>query len=196
MSNNTGANAQTKLIVLSAPSGTGKSTLASMLLKRNPTIRLSISYTTRPPRGEEKHGTHYFFVSEAEFQELIARGQFLEYAHVFGKSWYGTARATVEQMLDSGSHVLFDIDVQGAASLKKSFGDRCVTVFILPPSMEELELRLRNRKTDSPEAIEGRLKTARAEMLAAPTFDHRIVNHELEETYLALEKMLKMEQCL
>ncbi|MBI3555253.1 MAG: guanylate kinase [Deltaproteobacteria bacterium] len=186
----------TKLIVLSAPSGTGKSTLAAMLLKRNPRIKLSISYTTRAPRGEEKNGIHYFFVSETEFQELVARGQFLEYAHVFGKSWYGTARSTVEKMLAAGNHVLFDIDVQGAASLKKSFGSRCVTIFILPPSLPELEARLRNRKTDSPEAIEARLKTAREELKAAPTFDHQLVNHDLEGTYRELERVLEKAGCL
>ena len=196
MSNKPGTHPETKLIVLSAPSGTGKSTLAAMLLERNPRIKLSISYTTRASRGEEKHGTHYFFVSETEFQDMIRHGHFLEYAQVFGKNWYGTARPTVEKMLAAGQHVLFDIDVQGAASLKKAFGARCLTIFIEPPSMEELETRLRNRKTDTPEAIEARLKTAREEMKAAPTFDHRLVNHDLEETYLALDQVLKKERAI
>lgn len=190
------SNDTTKLIVLSAPSGTGKSTLAAMLLERNPGIALSISYTTRQPRGEEKHGTHYFFVSEQEFQKKIAAGDFLEYAHVFGKSYYGTSRETVQSLLDGGKHVLFDIDVQGANSLKKAFGPRCVTIFILPPSFDELEARLRNRKTDSASAIEARLKTAREEMKAAPHFDYRVVNSDLEKSYAELENILKKEHCL
>lgn len=189
-------NKSTKLIVLSAPSGTGKSTLANMLLERQNSIRLSVSYTTRAPRGEEKHGVHYYFVSEAEFQKMVAAGQFLEHAHVFGKSWYGTSRTTVEAALNSGNHVLFDIDVQGAHQLKKAFGTRCVTIFILPPSFEELEQRLRNRKTDTAEAIEARLKTAKQELKAASTFDYQVTNRDLEESYAELEKILKKEDCI
>ncbi|MBI3544774.1 MAG: guanylate kinase [Deltaproteobacteria bacterium] len=186
----------TKLVVLAAPSGTGKSTLAAMLLARNPRFKLSISYTTRAPRGEEKNAIHYFFVSEDEFTKMIEADRFLEYAVVFGKHRYGTARETVEEMLANGKHVLFDIDVQGARSLKKAFGARCVTIFILPPSFEELESRLRNRKTDTPEAIEARLKTARDEMAAAGEFDYRLVNQNLEDTYRELEGVLQKERCL
>lgn len=187
---------QTKLVVLSAPSGTGKSTLAALLLNRHPQFQLSISYTTRAPRGAEQNGVHYYFVSETEFQEMATQGKFLEYAHVFGKSWYGTSRETVEKSLNAGRHVLFDIDVQGAASLKKAFGKRCVTIFILPPSMEELEERLRNRKTESAEAIEARLKTARTELSQAPSFDYRIVNNDLDKTFAELEGLLKREHCI
>lgn len=186
----------TKLVVLSAPSGTGKSTLAAMLLARHANFKLSVSYTTRPPRGEEKPGVHYFFVDEPEFQRMVVAGQFLEHARVFGKHWYGTSRACVEAMLDGGDNVLFDIDVQGAASLKNAFGARCVTLFILPPSLEELEQRLRNRKTDSPEAIELRLKTARDEMAQASLFDYRIVNRDLAGTYAELEAILGREGCI
>jgi guanylate kinase len=186
---------QTKLLVLSAPSGTGKSTIAQLILKRHPLYKLSISFTTRPPRGAEKNGEHYFFVSETEFKSMVTEGKFLEHAHVFGKSWYGTSRDFVESTLDGGRHILFDIDVQGAASLKKAYGPRCVTVFLLPPSMEELEARLRNRKTDTAEAIEARLKTAREEMKAAPTFDYRIVNEELDRTLKELEDILEKERC-
>lgn len=187
------ASGKTRLIVLSAPSGAGKSTLAAMLLKRHPDVRLSISYTTRPPRGDEKHGIEYFFVDEGEFDRMIAAGQFLEYAKVFGKNWYGTSKPTVEALLNKGHHVLFDVDVQGARSLKAAFGPRCITVFILPPSFDELEARLRNRKTDSPEAIQARLKTARDELKQADFFDYRIVNSDLEQAYAELKWILKQE---
>lgn len=187
---------QTKLVVLAAPSGTGKSTLAAMLLARQPNFQLSISHTTRAPRGEEKHGKDYYFVDQAEFRRMIDAGDFLEYALVFGKNYYGTSRKAVESWLAANKNVLFDIDVQGAASLKNAFGARCVTVFILPPSMQELEQRLRNRKTESPEAIELRLKTAREEMKVAPHFDYRIVNQDLEPTYTELKAILKKEGCI
>jgi guanylate kinase len=187
---------ETKLVVLSAPSGTGKSTLAGLLLKHHPQFQLSISYTTRAPRGAEKNGTHYYFVDDAQFQDMVKQGKFLEHAHVFGKSWYGTARETVETSLKAGFHVLFDIDVQGAASLKKAFGQRCITVFILPPSMKELEERLRNRKTESQEAIDTRLRTARLEIAQAPSFDYQIINNDLDETFKELESVLKKEQCI
>jgi guanylate kinase len=187
---------QSKLIVLSAPSGTGKSTIANMLLERHPAIKLSISFTTRAPRGQEKHGVHYYFVNEPEFMRMVEAGEFLEHALVFGKAWYGTSRASVQAMLDAGNHVLFDIDVQGAASLKAAFGKRCVTIFLLPPSLEELEARLRNRRTDSAEAIEGRLRTAREELKESPKFDYQIVNSDLQHTYAEIEKALKKEKCL
>lgn len=195
MSPNAASN-DAKLIVLSAPSGTGKSTLASMLLSRHSNIRLSISYTTRAPRGEEKHGQHYFFVSEDEFKAMIGRGEFLEHARVFDKYYYGTSRRTVEGMLAAGHHVLFDIDVQGADQLKAAFKERCVTVFLLPPSFQELEARLRNRKTETPEAIQTRLNTAKEELQAAPRFDHRIVNNDLNATFKELESVLKKERCI
>ena len=185
-----------KLVVLSAPSGTGKSTLASMLLSRHPSFQLSISYTTRPPRGEEKHGIHYFFASDSDFKKMVSDNHFLEYALVFGKHHYGTARASVENMLDTGKNVLFDIDVQGARSLKNAYGPRCVTIFLLPPSMEELETRLRKRKTETPEAIEARLKTARDELKLAPSFDYQIINHDLEGTFAEMEIVLKKEGCI
>lgn len=187
---------QTKLVVLSAPSGTGKSTIASMLLSRHPRFKLSISYTTRAPRGGEKDGVEYFFVDDPTFVRMIGEGKFLEHAVVFGKNRYGTARETVERFLAAGNHVLFDIDVQGARSLKKEYGPRCVTIFILPPSFEELEQRLRNRKTDSKEAIEARLQTAREEMQAAPEFDYRIVNRELGSAFAELEGVLRKENCI
>lgn len=182
-----------KLVVLSAPSGAGKSTLAAMLLREYPEfLKLSISYTTRQPRGGEQNGVHYFFVDEKTFEQMIFDGKFLEHAKVFNKYYYGTSLEWVQKELLDYS-ILFDIDVQGAAILKHAFGDRCVTVFIHPPSMEELETRLKGRKTDSPEAIAARMETARQEVSVAHTFDHQLTNKDLAECYMQLVKVMKKE---
>lgn len=195
-----------RLLVLSAPSGAGKSTLAAMLLKKfgphapeysGPRFQLSISHTTRPPRGEgesrEKNGKHYHFVSEAEFERMIQKKDFLEYARVFNKYYYGTSRNAVECHITQGNHVLFDIDVQGASSLKSLYNDQCTTIFILPPSFEILAKRLSERKTESEEAIAMRLNTAKTEMLQANTFDYQITNSELQESFEKLEAILRNE---
>lgn len=190
------SNELAKLVVLSAPSGSGKSTLVTLLLERNPSLfKLSISHTTRKPRGQEKEGIHYFFVTEEKFKKMISNGEFLEYAHVYQKDWYGTSKKFVDDTLSHGSNVLFDIDVQGASNLKKAFHKRCVTIFIHPPSFEELERRLRHRKTDTAKAIEARLKTARQEIKKAPSFDYQVVNKDLEKTYEEMISILKKEHC-
>lgn len=186
----------TKLIVLSAPSGAGKSTLCSLLLERHSHFVISISHTTRQPRGEEKNGKHYHFVSDAEFQSMIHNGAFLEHAHVFGRSWYGTSREMVETALGKGNHVLFDIDVQGARALKSIYKDRCVTIFVLPPSFNELEKRLRTRATESEAAIQSRLETAKKELREASKFDYQIVNTDLKQTLAELEEILRKEGCI
>lgn len=185
-----------KLVVFSAPSGAGKSTLVSMLLSRHPRLISSISYTTRAPRGQEQDGVHYYFVSSEKFEEMRNRGQFLECAHVFNKYWYGTARSTVEAALGMNKSILFDIDVQGARALKSAFLDRCITIFILPPSFEELEARLRARATDSPESIRARLQTAKLEIAAAPDFDYRVTNNDLGQTAAEIESILTKEGCV
>lgn len=195
-SNATVANGTAKLIVLSAPSGAGKSTLCSMLLAKRKNFVVSISHTTRAPRGEEKDGIHYYFVDEKQFQSMVSAGDFLEHAHVFGRSWYGTSRTKVEEALARGTHVLFDIDVQGARSLKKIYGKRCVTIFILPPSFEELEKRLRARATETEQAIQTRLATAKKELQEQSWFDYRIVNKDLNQSLAELEGVLKKEGCI
>ena len=161
------------LIVIAAPSGAGKTTLCSRLLADFDSIRLSISTTTRAPRGQEVHGREYFFKSREEFEQDIRADRFAEWALVHG-NYYGTSKQVIEESLASGTSVLLDIDVQGAASLKQAFPDRCLNIFVAPPSMEELESRLRNRNTDSEESIQRRLKNAREEMAQAANFDHPV----------------------
>jgi len=179
------------LIVLSAPSGAGKTTLCSRLLKDlGDRVQLSVSTTTRAPRGQEVEGKHYFFVSPEEFQKRIAKSEFAEWALVHG-SYYGTSKRTLEEALQNGKSVLLDIDVQGAASLKATFGSRCLTVFISPPSMELLEKRLRDRATDSEEVIQRRMKNAQDEMSRASEFEHQIVNDDLDRAYAELLTLLQ-----
>lgn len=186
-----------KLIVLSAPSGSGKTTLTSMLIKsKAPFFKLSVSYTTRAPRGAEKDGMHYFFITEDKFLQMKNENAFLEHAHVFGKHWYGTSKAFVQKALAEGKNVLFDIDVQGAQQIKAAYGKQCVSIFVHPPSLEELEIRLRKRNTENEAAIAARLKTATDEIAKAPSFDYQLTNLDIHETYQELVKILKKEQCI
>ncbi len=177
------------LVVISAPSGAGKTTLCQRLLRDFQELRLSISTTTRAPRGQEQHGREYFFTKREEFEAQIRAGEFAEWALVHG-NYYGTSKKVVSESLARGHSVLLDIDVQGTASLKKAFGDRCLTIFIAPPSMEELENRLRNRGTDSEESIRRRMENARGEMAQSHQFDHQLVNDEFEQTYLRLHAIV------
>lgn len=178
------------LIVVSAPSGGGKTTLCSRLLRDFQELKLSISCTTRAPRGNEKDGVEYFFISEPVFLERIKNGDFVEWAKVHG-ALYGTSKTFISDTLSKGNSVLLDIDVQGAASLKKTFGDKCVTLFLAPPNLEVLEQRLRARKTDSEAKIQERLANAKVELVSAPTFDHLIVNDDLESTYVKLKTLVE-----
>ncbi|MCM0756697.1 guanylate kinase [Desulfovibrio aminophilus] len=166
------------VLVLSAPSGAGKSTLVRKLLREFPEIGYSVSYTTRAPRGAERDGTDYHFVDRDRFLAMREAGEFAEWAEVHG-NFYGTAKAPVLAMLDQGRDALFDIDVQGAAQLRKAFSE-AVLAFILPPSRAELERRLRGRGTDAPEVVAKRLENARAEIAAADNFDFLILNDDLD----------------
>jgi guanylate kinase len=166
------------LFIVAAPSGAGKSSLVNALLAREPSIQLSISYTSRAPRPGESEGSHYHFVSREQFEAMVGRGEFFEHALVHG-DWKGTARHTVEAPLKQGRDVLLEIDYQGARQVRALVPD-CVSVFILPPSREELERRLRGRAQDSEEAIVKRLANSREEIAHLEDFDYLLVNDSFE----------------
>jgi len=177
-----------RLLVIAAPSGAGKTTLVRELVARNPDLRFSISYTTRQRRHNEVDGRDYFFVTVTDFDELKKKGELLESALVFDNH-YGTSRQQVEQHLESGHHVILEIDWQGARQVRASMPE-CVTVFILPPSRQELERRLRNRRTDSEAVIERRLRDALSDMSHWDEFDYCIINDDLSQAVEHLEAVL------
>ncbi len=170
-----------KLIIFSAPSGSGKSTIINHLLQQDLNLAFSISATSRPPRGTERDGVEYFFLTPDEFRERIARGEFLEYEEVYPGRFYGTLKSQVEKQLAAGQNVVFDVDVVGGCNIKKYYGERALSVFIQPPSVEELRRRLVGRGTDAPEVIEDRVAKAEYELGFAPQFDVVVVNDNLEE---------------
>lgn len=170
---------KTTLFVVSAPSGCGKTTLLEIVCARVPRLKFSISSTTRPPRPGEVHGVHYFFISQEEFFRKVEKGEFLEWAKVHDY-YYGTDATNLKKWLDEGYDVILDIDVQGARQVK-CLGSDVVTIFILPPSWEELERRLRERRTESPDAIALRMTTARSEVAEAFWFDHLVVNDDVNK---------------
>jgi guanylate kinase len=177
-----------RLIILAAPSGAGKTSLANALVEGDPNLEFSVSHTTRAPRPGEKHGVHYYFVSREEFDAMVQLGQFLEHATVFGNS-YGTSRAAVESVLARGKSVLLDIDWQGARSIKTRM-PQAVSVFILPPSRAALRERLVKRGQDSMEVIERRMREATSEMSHYPEFDHIVVNDDFEQALADLKAIL------
>lgn len=185
-----------KLIIISAPSGTGKSTIVQRLVREHPELNLvfSISHTTRLPRGTEKDGVEYFFTTQEQFKEGIRSGQFLEYEEVYDGQFYGTHRLQVEKLIEDKHNVIFDVDVKGGCSIKRFYGDRALSIFIQPPSIEELRRRLIDRKTDSPEAINTRLSKAEYELTFSGNFDKIIVNDKLEkavqETYEVITEFM------
>ncbi len=185
------------LIIFSAPSGSGKSTLVNWLMKEHPELRLafSISCTSRAPRGTERHGVEYFFVTPEEFRERIERQEFLEYEEVYEGRYYGTLKEQVERQREAGQNVVFDVDVKGGVNIKKFYGDEAMSIFVQPPSVQELRRRLVGRATDAPEVIEQRLAKAEYELTFAPQFDHVVINDDLEtakaETLRLVEEFLK-----
>jgi len=179
---------ENKLFVLAAPSGAGKTTLVHALVQRNPALKFSISYTTRTPRENEQHGRDYFFVTADEFLALQENGELLESACVFDNH-YGTGRSQVQQHLHNGDSVLLEIDWQGAQQVRESMPD-AVTVFVLPPSVSELERRLRDRKTDSDEVIARRLSDALGDMSHWHEFDYVIINDDLDRAVAELQSVL------
>ncbi len=172
-----------QLIIFSAPSGSGKSTIVQWLMKEHPELRLafSISCTSRAPRGTEQHGVEYFFLSPDEFKKKIAAGEFLEYEEVYPDRFYGTLKTQVERQAEAGQNVVFDVDVVGGCNIKKFYGNRALSIFVQPPSIEELRRRLVGRGTDAPEVIEQRLSKAAYELTFAPKFDHVVVNDNLQQ---------------
>lgn len=181
------------LFVLSSPSGAGKSTIARMLLEADPAIAMSVSVTTRPIRPGEVEGRDYHFVDVARFKEMAAAGEFLEWAHVFDHR-YGTPKAPVEQMLDEGRDVLFDIDWQGAQQLYQQAGGDVVRVFILPPSMEELGRRLRARGTDDHAVIDARMARAASEISHWDGYEYVLINDDVERCFADVHAILKVER--
>ena len=171
-----------KLIIFSAPSGSGKSTIINWLRQQHPQLNLyfSISCTSRAPRGTEQHGVEYFFISPEEFRERIAREEFLEYEEVYPGRFYGTLKAQVERQVEAGQNVVFDVDVKGGCNIKNYYGDRALSIFIQPPSVEELRRRLTLRGTDAPQVIEDRLAKAEYELTFADKFDHVVINDDLD----------------
>ncbi len=169
-----------KLIIFSAPSGAGKSTIINYLLQQPLRLRFSISATSRAPRGTEKDGVEYYFLTPEAFRERIAKGDFLEYEEVYTDKFYGTLKSEVERILNEGDNVIFDVDVVGGCNIKKFYGDKALSLFIQPPSIEELRKRLVGRGTDTPEVIESRIAKAAYELEFAPRFDKVIVNDNLE----------------
>jgi len=180
-----------KLIIFSAPSGSGKSTIINYLLKQNLNLAFSISATSRPPRGTEQHGVEYFFLSPEEFRQRIANDEFLEYEEVYEDRFYGTLKAQVERQLEAGQNVVFDVDVVGGCNIKQYYGNRALSIFIQPPSIEELRERLEGRGTDAPEVIEDRLAKASYELTFAPKFDKVVVNDDLEKAQAETLEVLK-----
>lgn len=182
------------LLVLSAPSGAGKTTLADRLMKEMPDAVFSVSYTTRPPRGTERQGEHYHFVDTRTFQEKIDLGQFVEWAEVHGH-FYASPQSIVDQVRRSGGLAIFDIDVQGGNAIKRKYPDT-VLVFILPPTLEELERRLRARRTETEETIRSRLLAARSEIeRGVASYEYIITNDDVDRAFVDLASVVRAERC-
>ena len=181
-----------KIIILSAPSGSGKSTIINALLERGEIdMQFSISATNRQPRGEEKHGVNYYFLSDDEFRSSIENDAFVEFEEVYPGRFYGTLKSEIARITDSGHNVILDIDVKGGVNVKKIYGDKAISIFIQPPSIEALRSRLTGRATDSPEAIEQRLAKAEYEISFAPEFDCIVVNDNLEKAINEVDCRIK-----
>ena len=180
------------LFVVAAPSGAGKSSLVKALMELDAQVRPSVSLTTRAPRGQEKHGREYFFVSTSEFDQMVASDAFLEWAHVHGQR-YGTSRKAIEDRIAQGADVVLEIDFQGAIQIKKIFAN-AVLIFILPPSWEELKSRLHNRAEDAPEVIELRLQNAADEMVYVKEFDYVIINELFERALFDLKAIVHAQR--
>lgn len=179
-----------KLVIFSAPSGSGKTTIVRELLKRFPQFEFSISATSRQLRGAEQNGVDYHFMTNEEFKERVERGEFVEWEEVYAGTCYGTLKSEMERIWAKGNVIIFDVDVMGGINLKKLFGDDACSMFIMPPSVEELERRLRGRGTDSEEVIQKRIAKAEFELSKAPEFDYVVVNDILEDAVNEAETII------
>lgn len=185
-----------KVIIFSAPSGAGKSTVISHLLKSHPEFEFSVSATSRQPRGVEKDGVEYYFLSSERFRELISEDAFVEFEEVYHDRFYGTLKSEVDRIWAKGNVIIFDVDVQGGYNLKKYFGSSALSILILPPNIEILEQRLRSRNTDSEEAIVERVAKASSEIeFARGKFDCEIVNNVLSDTFTQAENIVNDFLC-
>ncbi|HHU58327.1 MAG TPA: guanylate kinase [Bacteroidales bacterium] len=181
---------QGKLIIFSAPSGSGKTTIVKYLLQKDLNLAFSISATSRPARGQERHGVDYYFLSQEAFAQKVSENAFLEWEEVYPGTCYGTLKEEVERLLQEGKNVVFDVDVVGGVNIKKFYGDRALAIFIKAPSVEELRKRLELRATDAPEVIEKRVAKATLELTYAPEFDVVVVNDQLEKACIETEKVV------
>jgi guanylate kinase len=170
-----------KLVIISAPSGAGKTTIVNQLLKRGLNLEFSISATTRLPRGKEKKGRDYYFISIEDFKKRIFNNEFAEWQEVYKNQFYGTLNSEIKRIWSNKKHVVFDVDVKGGINLKKIFGPKAISIFIMPPSVEELEKRLISRATDDRSNIKIRIEKAIEEMKLADRFDHIVINNNLEQ---------------
>ena len=169
-----------KLLIFSAPSGSGKTTIVRRLLEQFSNLEFSISATSRAPRGAEKNGVDYYFLTAEEFAEAVAANKFVEWEEVYKGTCYGTLRSEMERIWTKGNVILFDVDVMGGIRLKEIFGEDAMSIFVMPPSIEELRRRLEGRGTDAPEVIEKRIAKASFELTKAPEFDRQVINDDLE----------------
>lgn len=180
-----------KVLIFSAPSGSGKSTIVNHLLTLGLGLEFSVSATSRAPRGQEQNGVEYYFLTTEEFERRIAAGEFVEHEEVYSGCYYGTLRSEVERIWAKGNTIVFDVDVKGGLNLKKIFGSQALTIFIQPPSVEELRRRLEGRGTDSREKIEQRLAKAQTELAFAPQFDTVVVNDDLATAFADAEACVR-----
>lgn len=179
-----------KVIVIVAPSGAGKTTIANRLLEEFDCIKLSVSATTRPPRPGETHGKDYFFLNTEQFNELIQKDGFLEWEEFYGGTRYGTLRSEVDKLAKSGYFPLLDIEVKGAKNVKQNYGSNCISIFIQPPSLEALEQRLLKRGTETEQSLQMRLDRAEKEMMYAKEFDYTVINDDLDGAYEQVKAIL------
>jgi len=180
-----------KLVIISAPSGAGKTTIVNHLLRKGLNLEFSVSATTRAPRGKEKNGKEYYFISAEDFREKIKKNEFTEWQEVYKDQFYGTLKSEIERIWADKKHVIFDVDVKGGINLKNIFGNKAISVFIMPPSVKEIEKRLINRATDDRSKIKVRVEKAIEEIKLANNFDHIVINDNLERAQKEAYELVK-----